>query len=207
MNAIAQPSNPEASTVFNERTGSAKLKKIITEPMSDADIELYLPSAKVLMFRELKGYPNIQAILKRPRDYFVMLYEHTPQNGHWVAVLRYGNTIEFFCPYGTSPYSPNSCLEWNTPEQNAAVDATENTLETMLNQAEKDGFKVIYNRMDLQNKNGNVNTCGAFVVFRVLCLMEDDMNLSAFQKGMKKIHNATGLNYDEIVADAIEIRE
>jgi hypothetical protein len=77
----------------------------------------------------------------------------------------------------------------------------------MLNQAEKDGFKVIYNRMDLQNKDGNVNTCGAFVVFRVLCLMEDDMNLSAFQTGMKKIHAGTGLNYDEIVADAIEIRE
>jgi len=207
MNAVAQPSNPEASTVFNERTGSSKLKKIITEPMSDADIELYLPSAKVLMFRELKGYPNIQAILKRPRDYFIMLYEHTPQNGHWTAALRYGNTIEFFCPYGTSPYSPNSPLEWNSPDQNAAVDATSNYLETMLNQAEKDGFKVIFNKMDLQSKDNDINTCGSFVVFRILCLMEDDFSLSAFQKAIKKIHNATGLNYDEIAADAIEVRE
>ena len=39
MNVVAQPSNPEASAVFNEPSGSAKLKKIITEPMSDKDIE------------------------------------------------------------------------------------------------------------------------------------------------------------------------
>jgi hypothetical protein len=33
------------------------------------------------------------------------------------------------------------------------------------------------------------------------------MNLSAFQEGMKKIHKTMGISYDEIVADAIEIRQ
>jgi hypothetical protein len=33
------------------------------------------------------------------------------------------------------------------------------------------------------------------------------MNLSAFQNGMKELHKRMGISYDEIVADAIEIRE
>jgi hypothetical protein len=193
--------------VFGSAQDKPKLRQIITEPMSDADLEVYLPQAKIFMFRELKGYPSIQTILKRPRDYMILLYEHTPQNGHWVAVLRYENTIEYFCPYGTSPYSPNSPLEWNTPEENAVVDATSNYLEDLLNKAKTEGWEVIYNKMDFQEKRNNVNTCGAFCVWRVLCLMEDNMNLSAFQEGMKELHKRMGITYDEIVADAIEIRE
>jgi hypothetical protein len=193
--------------VFGSAQDKPKLRKIMTEPMSDADLEVYLPQAKIFMFRELKGYPSIQTILKRPRDYMILLYEHTPQNGHWVAVLRYENTIEFFCPYGTSPYSPNSPLEWNTPEENAVVDATSNYLEDLLNKAKAEGWEVIYNKMDFQEKRNNVNTCGAFCVWRVLCLMEDNMNLSAFQEGMKELHKRMEITYDEIVADAIEIRE
>jgi hypothetical protein len=193
--------------VFGSAQDKPKLRQIITEPMSDADLEVYLPQAKIFMFRELKGYPTIQSILKRPRDYMILLYEHTPQNGHWVAVLRYENTIEFFCPYGSSPYSPNSPLEWNSPEENAVVDATHNYLEDLLNKAKTDGWDVIYNKMDFQEKRDNVNTCGAFCVWRVLCLIEDNMNLSAFQNGMKELHKRMGITYDEIVADAIEIRE
>lgn len=193
--------------VFGSAQDKPKLRKIITEPMSDKDLEVYLPSAKIFMFRELKGYPSIQAILRKPRDYFILLYEHTPMNGHWVAVMRYENTIEYFCPYGSSPYSPNSPLEWNTPEENAVVDARENTLEMLLNKAKGEGWNVVYNKMDFQEKRNNVNTCGAFCVWRVLCLMEDNMYLSEFQDAMRKIHNNTGMNYDEIVADAIEIRQ
>ena len=137
----------------------------------------------------------------------ILLYEHTPMHGHWVAVMRYENTIEFFCPYGSSPYSPNSPLEWNTPEESAVVDATSNYMETLLDKAEGEGWNVIYNKMDFQEKRNNVNTCGAFCVWRVLCLIEDNMNLSAFQEGMKKIHKTMGISYDEIVADAIEIRQ
>ena len=193
--------------VFGSAHDKPKLLKIITEPMSDADIEMYLPQAKVFMFRELKAYPTIQSILRKPRDYMILLYEHTPQNGHWVAVMRYENTIEFFCPYGSSPYSPNSPLEWNSPEENAVVDATHNYLEDLLNKAEGEGWDVIYNKKDFQEKRNNVNTCGAFCVWRVLCLTADNMNLSAFQKGMEEIHKRMGISYDEIVADAIEIRE
>jgi hypothetical protein len=193
--------------VFGSAQDKPKLMKIMTEPMSDADLEVYLPQAKIFMFRELKGYSTIQSILRKPRDYMILLYEHTPQNGHWVAVMRYENTIEFFCPYGSSPYSPNSPLEWNSPEQNAVVDATHNYLEDLLNKAKMDGWDVIYNKMDFQEKRDNVNTCGAFCVWRVLCLIEDNMNLSAFQNGMKELHKRMGISYDEIVADAIEIRE
>ena len=193
--------------VFGSAQDKPKLRQIMTEPMSDADLEVYLPQAKIFMFRELKGYPTIQSILRKPRDYMILLYEHTPQNGHWVAVLRYENTIEFFCPYGSSPYSPNSPLEWNSPEENAVVDATHNYLEDLLNKAKTEGWEVIYNKMDFQEKRDNVNTCGAFCVWRVLCLIEDNMNLSAFQNGMKELHKRMGISYDEIVADAIEIRE
>jgi len=198
--------NPEG-VVFGSARDKPKLRQIMTEPMSDADLELYLPQAKIFMFRELKSYPSIQAILRKPRDYMILLYEHTPANGHWVAVMRYENTIEFFCPYGTSPYSPNSPLEWNSPEENAVVDATSNYLEDLLNKAEGEDWNVIYNKKDFQEKRNNVNTCGAFCVWRVLCLIEDNMNLSAFQEGMEKIHKAMGISYDEIVADAIEIRQ
>jgi uncharacterized protein YoaH (UPF0181 family) len=44
-------------------------------------------------------------------------------------------------------------------------------------------------------------------VWRVLCLIEDNMNLSEFQKAMEKIHKTMGMSYDEIVADAVEVRE
>ena len=179
------------------------VKKVIKEPMGDDNIHQYLPDAKIIRYAQLFEYDKITELLPKARDYVIILVEHRKCEGHWQCLLRYGNTIEFFCSYGSYP---DEAYSWNSPEQNLEVDVPEPYLTTLLKRAENVGFNVIYNKKDYQSESSDVTTCGAYVVFRILTFLCDDMNLHDFQKLMQVIKKKTYKTYDEIVANEIRLR-
>lgn len=179
------------------------VKQVIKKPMGDDNIRQYLPDAKIIRYAEIFEYDKITQLLPKSRDYVVILVEHQLGEGHWQCLLRYGNTIEFFCSYGSYP---DEAYEWNSPEQNMEVGAPEPYLTTLLKKAESVGFNVIYNKIDYQSEGKDVTTCGAYVVFRILTFLKDDMNLNDFQQLMRFIKNKTKKSYDQIVATEIRLR-
>lgn len=181
-----------------------KEKKIIEaiqdEPMGDDDIKKYLPNAKILKYSSLKQFNNIEDLLHNDIDYCIILYEAKKNSGHWIALLRYNNIIEYFDSYGNKINTP--LTEWNTTEENILLNQDPETLFKLLDKTDK---KIIYNTTKYQNINNDIiSTCGRHCVFRILNLIKYNRDLQAYHTIMKQYKKKTKANYDEIISALID---
>ena len=176
----------------------AQLKQIIQKPMGDDDIKLYLPNAKIISYPDLIKYSDIEQILTKSIDYFILLYQlEDINNGHWVAVLKYLDIIEYFDPYGNKIDAP---LKWVSQTQNTYLHQYKPYLTNLLNTTD---YHVIYNPIDYQDEKNNVNTCGRHCCFRVLNLIKNNKSLNDYYLIMKKLKLQSRLSYDQIVSEFI----
>jgi len=107
---------------------STKLKKIVESPLDDADIRHYLPNAKIMVYSDLNNYKSIDELLPNSIDYCIILVEDSPNNGHWICVLKYNNTVEYFDSYGNYP---DKNLNWISLEERKKLGQGKPTLIVM----------------------------------------------------------------------------
>jgi hypothetical protein len=176
--------------------------KIIHEPMDDGDIRSYFPKARVMRYADLADYDNIEEVLPEAKSHVFLLYQHRPNDGHFVCIMRYGNVIEFFCSYGSKIDGP---LYWTSLPEREALGEGKPWLSMLLKKAGK-RFKAIHNPVDFQSKKDGVATCGAYCVMRINQLLNHNQDLHEFIDYMKELKEDTGLSYDEIVANYVNKR-
>ena len=168
--------------------------------MTGQDIENYLPNCKMIEYNDLADYNEITDLLTKPIDFVIILIETTADNvGHWVCILRYGNTIEFFNSYAEAPDVQKNTLI--SKAKNIEFNQTQNYLTNLL---VKSDFNIIYNKLQLQKYSNNSATCGRFVCARLLCLLNHNMDLKRFLEffiDLKKKFKSK--SYDEIVCELI----
>ena len=169
--------------------------------MTGQDIENYLPNCKIIEYNDLADYNEITNLLTKPIDYVIILIETIADNvGHWVCVLRYGNTIEFFNSYAEAPDVQKNTLI--SKKNNIKFNQTENYLTNLL---VKSNFDIIYNKLQLQKYSNGSTTCGRWVTLRLLCLLNHNMDLKRFLEfiiDLKK--KSKNKSYDEIVCELIQ---
>ena len=69
------------------------MNEIKYESMDDSDIEYYLPNARLIMYNELKRCKSIEQLLKKHKDYVILLYPvQTESSGHWTCLVRFNST-------------------------------------------------------------------------------------------------------------------
>jgi hypothetical protein len=188
--------------VLEGKKDNPVVEETIEEPMDDQDIRSYFPNAKVMRYSGLARLSDIEQLLPTDKSYVFLLYEQTPGSGHWVALMRYGKTIEFFCSYGSKIDAP---LRWNNPRDNAMLGQTQPYLSMLLNKA-KGKFRAIYNPVAYQSKRDGVATCGAWDVMRINQLKNHNQDLHEFHEFMESVKKETGLTYDEIVVNYVSKR-
>ena len=174
-----------------------ELEEVVEEPMGDDDIRFYFPKANILKYSELANYNTLDDLLPNDRDYAFILYEDSPNKGHWTCVSKNNNQIEYFDSYGGAPDSP---LNWNPKAKNSQLGQGQKILSNLLEGSSK---KVIYNPVKYQEEGGDINTCGRHCVFR-LKQMKDGKNLAEYYDFMKKLKSNSNKNYDEIVSSFIK---
>ena len=169
--------------------------------MTGQDIENYLPNCKMIEYNDLADYNEITDLLTKPIDYVIILIETTADNvGHWVTVLKYGNTIEFFNSYAEAPDVQKNTLI--SKAKNIEFGQTQNYLTNLL---VKSNFDIIYNKLQLQKYSNGSTTCGRFCVLRILCLLNQNMDLKKFLKFMIDLKQKfKKMSYDEIVCMIIK---
>jgi len=155
-------------------SSNAKIRKLISTPMSDTDIAPYLPA---VLLREFDG--------KLPA---IILYEWEPYVGHWSMLLNTiddngQSVIEFFDSYG---YKPDEVLKVVNKKYNP------NVVKWLL----KNANSVAYNSNKFQGAGGQIQTCGRHCVNRFL---HRNWSAEEYFRRMKALKNKTGLSYDEIV--------
>ena len=201
LKGYGNPVLPPQDTLESKKDNPV-VEEIIEEPMDDGDIRTYFPNAKIIRYSSLAKMSDIEQLLPRDKTYAFLLYEDSPGSGHWVVVLRYGTTIEFFCSYGSKIDGP---LRWYNPKDNAMLGQSKPYLSMLLKKADKK-FKAIHNAVPFQSSKHGVATCGAWDVMRVNQLVNHNQDLHEFQSYMEDVKKETGLTYDEIVANYVSKR-
>ena len=169
--------------------------------MTGQDIENYLPNCKMIEYNDLADYNEITDLLTKPIDYVIILIETTADNvGHWVALLLYGNTIEFFNSYSGKPdFQKNNFI---SKDKNIEFGQTQNYLTNLLI---KSNFNIVYNKLQLQKYSNSSTTCGRLVVLRLLCLLNQNMDLKQFLMFMMKLKKKfKNKSFDKIVCMIIK---
>ena len=78
------------------------MNQIEARPLSNVDIINKLNGkTNIFMYPDLARVRKVEDILVN--DSVVILYETKPNVGHWVCILKRGDTIEFFDSYGIFP--------------------------------------------------------------------------------------------------------
>ena len=138
----------------------------ISKPMSDADLEQYngVKAEDIIKYSQLKTYESITDLLPEDKSFRIILIEDKLNSGHFVCVMRYGDTIEFFNSYGGKPDA-----DWKFINRMIRVILGENTneLTRLFKDADKKGFQTIHNTVRLQKLSSKIETCGRWCVLRI----------------------------------------
>jgi len=177
-----------------------EIEEKIEDPLDDSEIREYLPDAKIFTYKELSKYKNINQLLPNPIDYAIILYLDEPSKGHWTAILKYNNKIEMFDPYGIKELDEE--LDWVPCTERIKLGVAIPYITRLFNSIKKPQ-KGILSTFEYQDDHYNVNTCGRHVVYRILKLLNNNMNIDEYYKHMKKLRKEFNLTYDEIVSTNI----
>lgn len=171
---------------------------VIEEPLGDDDIRRFLPTSKILKYSDLQQYKKIENLLKTPRDFCFILYEESPNRGHWTCISRPDDkTVEFFDSYGGSPDSQQKWVPLPTRKQ---LGAGKPYLSLLLDRCP---FDVVYNPVKYQKDGSDINSCGRHCVNRIGCML-DGMDLKTYYLFLKQLKKETGGNYDEVVSTLVQ---
>ena len=153
------------------------LENIERTPVSVAFLKKRVPdNVSVVSYESLKGKHRSE-VFKQKRAVIVLIPKKGSPKGHFIALIPRKHHIEYFSSLGNSFESELSKLE-----------APLGVFRSLL------GKRFIYNRIAMQSGMYNINTCGAFVLARVLLA---DLKLREFQMLFRRI---TLNNPDDIVA-------
>ena len=153
---------------------------MIHTPLSDADIHKVLgQDQKLFLYSDLSKYQSLNELLPNNKDCVVILYELKKLSGHWTCLLKYDDHYEFFDPYGIKP---DSELKWVTLKQRSNLHEDTTYLSNLLNNEE-----YVYNKIDFQQNDSSVETCGSHVSCRLYYFKDHDMNLEQYQYFMKRL--------------------
>lgn len=171
------------------------MEEIIEKPMGDDTIKEILPNCKIILYNQLKNYNNIDQILPHVKSYAIILYQHTPNSGHWVGIMKPNEKqIEYFDSYGKCV---DFCLSWNSKEENEKLGIDQPYLTNLLKNS---GKEIIYNNLCFQGKNSDISTCGRHACFRIQNMKNKNMNIYQYQKMMKDVKNKMNKTFDELVS-------
>jgi len=182
----------------------ADIEKRIGLPMSNEDLEKYL-SVKpddVMKYSELSKYKKIEDLLPKDKDFQIVLIEDSYNSGHWVCVMRYGKTIEYF-----NSYKEKWDTDWKfIPRMMRLIlGQGSNEMTRLMNDAKERGWNVIHNTHKFQELNPKIQTCGRHCVMRIE-MMRMGYNLDDYVKKMKTLvkKEGAGKTADYVVAKYIQ---
>jgi hypothetical protein len=116
----------------------------------------------LLSYDQLDNYNDINEVLGKYKK-CILLYLTTENYGHWTCLYELNNIIYFFDSYG---FMPDQQLGFNQPYINKKLNQNYKHLLYMLYKSNK---KVEFNEYQLQSKKDGINTCGRWVLIRLMC--------------------------------------
>ena len=161
-------------------------------PLSNTDIQSLLDGeTNIFTYPMLESIDHIDEIFD-PKGRAIMLFLTDGENsGHWISLIKRGNIIEIYDPYGHSP------AEWKTKLGGAMTDMRDWKQDRpLLQQKIKEaGYRMKVNKKQVQPVSKNIATCGRHSVMRLLF---HQYPLEEYNAIIKKIQTETGISPDDL---------
>lgn len=168
------------------------LMEIKKYPLSNFDIQEVLnnvshPNTNIINYEELNNIYHIDEIFDNLGRCIILIPTESLNSGHWVALIKKNNEIEFFDPYGKT-------LKQQEKNLNSNIDIDE---DIIIKLCKRDGYKLSYSNKKNQPYSSNIATCGRHSVMRVILykLSNDEYN-----KMMEKLSKLYNVSSDDIVS-------
>jgi hypothetical protein len=162
------------------------MEKLLKTPLSSTDIMRALPGVSVVKYSEL------QHMSKLPNVPFVLLYETSPNYGHWVTVLETPEGIEHFDSYGIIPDHELNWIDKDFRVRTGQDD--KHLLKLLLQENIGSGKKINYSKFRLQAFDSSV--CGRWVILRNLM---SSFGNDAFGKAVRSVSKSLKMTPDQLV--------
>ena len=163
------------------------LSKTLNYSLSDLDIKKICGNTNIIPYPKLANYENIDDIFDDKGRCILLFLTVDDHTGHWIAMTKKGNRIDYFDPYGTCP---DCDKEWLTKEKLVGLGEDRPLL---LDLFKKSGCKVYYNIYPFQKDRAGINDCGRWCAVRLLYYKK---SLKQFYDMVKK----SGLDNDEFIS-------
>ena len=162
--------------------------------LSNTDIDFILnPDTKINMIHKLDNINYFDELLDN-LGRCIMLYGTESKNvGHWVALIKRGNDIEFFDSYGNNPFELAEGL--NIPKEIDEV-INEGGMKKLLKLIHEGGYNLKWNNIKMQKEDANIATCGRHTVLRLLLYK---LSLEEYQALLKKMKEELKADYDSLI--------
>lgn len=172
---------------------------LVSEPMSNSELELYFGSgyeSEIMMYKDLANFNNVDELLPKDLDYRIILIETSPNVGHWVLILKYKDTIEYFNSYGVNGDTQKNSLI--PKKMNIFLGQNKNYLSDLMKKSDSK-YKLIHNKTKFQINSPKVATCGRHIALRIICCEKMFMNLKEYTKFVKDSCRMYKCNPDVLV--------
>ena len=163
------------------------MERVKEYALSNHDIERILGKTRILTYPELDDLQSWEDAFDEDGRCVLLFLTENKATGHWIGLIRNGHTIEYFDPYGEPPEGDK---KWIPEHKLKQLDQDEPYLTRFLRDSK---CKVYCNLYPFQSDRQDVNTCGRWVVSRLLCRK---MTLKQFYDQVKK----SGMKPDDFVS-------
>lgn len=143
------------------------LKQVQARELGDADLHKLLPGVPITEYADLANKMPADILDSKGRGIIFFTEKETPtsKTGHWLGVLRRGNTVEMFDPYGGKGDPWNLDHTWISARTGKALREDRPLLAALLSRT---GMDIVHNPYRLQKMTRGMNTCGRHVAVRLL---------------------------------------
>ena len=164
----------------------------MNQPISNFDILDKLHGrTRIIFYEDLNNVSDVNQLLDLGS--VVILYKSKPDYGHWTALLRTPEGIEFFDSYGQTVDEAKNRIDSKFLKK---TNQYRNILAELLYIASISGIPIHYNEHQFQERSKSIATCGKHVVLRIL---RQDLTTDEYNKLMKSVSREYNLTPDEIV--------
>lgn len=129
--------------------------------LSDEDIHKMIPSLRIITYPELLQFQHLDEALDEKGRLMILYLTQDSHTGHWICLLKRGNTVEFNDSYGIKPDEESKWV--SKAKQKEFREDTHYLTELLKNS----GHRIVYNKYPFQSSNPDITTCGRHAATRL----------------------------------------
>lgn len=170
----------------------------LDNPLWDSQIRKF--GFDVLPYKDIK-IRTLEKFLDTIEDGIVVLYQNTPNSGHYCCIFENDKGLFWFDPYGVLNnvwLMADSQLKWTGFKKYSG----KSKILKFMDEYKKRGGKVFGNDIKYQKDDPSRATCGYHCLMRLIFSFMDEDEYFRFMKNIKKKTNSK--DFDELVVKLLK---